>query len=179
MATYKRDEVVNNSFSAPMPKLRYVLRGLNSVLGVSKASQNPMTTFNAEIVCTGDGDTVVDYHDEKINVAGRKITYYIPYTEKNMSNVFEFYSKMGVELDEIDPENPPDTAFLKGIIFEAVLSAEPNIPRMAPAPGETEGKPIRDANGKEIINGYRITNNLGDILGLGEIPAKHSEKAPY
>jgi len=179
MATYKRSEVVNNSFNAPLPKASYILRVLKAELTVSKSSGNPMTTLEAEIICRGDGATVVECMGQKVNAAGRKTTYYIPYTEKSQTQVFEFYDKMGIHLDELDPENPPSPELLKSLTFEAILSAEPDIPRMAPRPGQAVGDPIKDSNGKEIIRGYRISNNLGDILGLSSVPEAHSKTAPY
>ena len=175
----KRDQVINSAFNAPFPKNRYVLRGIKSTTGISKSSGNPMATIEVEIVCNGSGNDIVEFEGQKVNVAGRKFVYYLVYTEENAQNVFDFFNKLNQPIEEFDPQNPPNTDFIKGLTFDAILSTQPNIPRHPPGPGKKVGDPIKDANGKDIVNGYSVSNQLSDILGLAEIPTKSSEDRAF
>ena len=178
MAKLTKDNVVKSGMSAFLPRNRYTLRGLEAKGGLSKSSGNPMITFKAEVLCNGDGLTVIESLGEQVDISGKHVTYYIPFTEGSAANVLEFFEKLGHPLEEgFDPEallaeeeELPDVKFLKGLIFDAVLSSEERIPRMAPAKGEKVGETIKGADGKPLSMGWNVTNQLSDICGLSEIP---------
>jgi len=174
----KRNEIVRNGNNAAFAPARFVLRGLKAAFEFSKSSGNPMHHLDAEIVCTPEGEEVVEHNGEKVNVAGTKLTYYLPYTEKSASNIFDFFEKMGHPIEEIDPNNAPDMTWFKGCIFEAIISSIPRMPRTAPKPGEAVGDFIKGSDGKPIVTGYQVSAQLGEILGVSELPAKAASN-PY
>jgi hypothetical protein len=124
-------------------------------------------------VCDGNGLDIIEVDGVKYNIAGVKGTVYLTYSEKNMDNVFNFFEACGhPEIDDIDPENPPDLNWLDGMLLDAIVNAEPNYARLAPKPGQQVGDIIKDAQGNNVIRGYRVNIGLNGILGISTVVAQ-------
>lgn len=154
-----RNSIVRNGSNGPLPRDRYTLRCLKAEFGQSKSSGNPMITLKCEIVAPEE----IEHGGTKYNISGRDVTFYASLSDKAIGDVFDLYDKFGQTLDTIDRENP-DTAIFEGKTFDAILSAEEQFAQKMVAPGQYER--IKDANGKDISQGYRVQAQIRDILGL-------------
>lgn len=163
-----RSEVVKSGATCELPRDRYTLRVLKHTFGLSKSSGEPMTTVETEILKDSQGNSEITVNGINYNIASLKVVYYISYSEKNMGNVYDLFERLGNPVEEINRSNP-DTKFLNGLVFDAVLSSKRRIARKAPQPGEKEGQPILDSEGKEVSTGFEVSNNLGDILGVSSL----------
>jgi len=160
MAKLTKDSIEMSAFNARIPRDRYTLRIIKVEQAVSKSSNNPMLIVTAEVLGKDGNETVTNERGERVNVAGVQITYYLVLNEKNAGRLFEFFSKLGFNCDEIDTENPLQDKQLEGVIFDAILSSEERIPY-----GQ-DNKPITGRDGKPVSLGYVIQSNTSDIVGL-------------
>jgi len=166
MPVYKKSDIVNSGRNCCLPRQRYTLRGLKQTFGMS-SNDNPMVTWECEIMAGPDGSPVIEVDSKKFDIAGVPVRFFITYTEKTVAQVLDLFEKLGHgEIEEIDTENPPDTKFLDGLVFDAILSAEPRVVRQQRKQGQAVGEPILDKDGKEITNGIEIKAFLNEILGV-------------
>jgi hypothetical protein len=107
---------------------------------------------------------IVEQGGTKYNISGREVAFYASLSDKAIGDVFDLYDKFGADnVQTIDRENP-DTTLFEGKTFDAILSAEEQFAQKMVAPGQYER--IKDANGKDISQGYRVQAQIRDILGL-------------
>lgn len=172
MAKLNLKGAVQSGINCELPRARYSLRGLKQTFGKS-SSDNPMITWKTEIIAGPDGSEIIEHNGKKIDIGGYPVTYFITFSEKNLANCRDFFVKMGREdianMEDFDPENPPDMSWLESVTFDAVLEAVPRIVRGRSMVKGKLGDPLLDKDGKEIVNGFEVKANLGDILGLSSL----------
>ena len=156
----------------PLPRDRYTLRIKQASFGISKSSQNPMITWNCEIV-SPDKIKVggVEYPLDTVEV----IYYLILIDDKgNLAKIIgppnpSLMERLGLKngIDIITP----DTNQFEGLCFDAILSA---VERKETKPDpENPGRfiPMLDGEGKQITRGWQIQTDITGILGAATPPS--------
>jgi len=156
-----------------LPRNRYTLRCVEEEFVQSKNSGNPMIHREWEIVLP----EVVTVDGKEKEIGGLKVPQYHTIivmedgtrndekSDKALDRFLTERRNLGLPADEVDDENPP--LDVKGMLVDAILSAEEQVARQDPTPeeraqGKKIGQPIKDADGKDIKN-YRI--RLEQVLG--------------
>lgn len=166
--SFKRADAVLQGSKVNLERYRYVLRIKDAKFGPSKSSGNPMITVETEIL--GIRDENGEFKTEYVNAAGQRckvseidVPYYLTLTDKSIDNVFTFFDRLGNPVEDINPENP-DTEWMKGKYFEAVIFSEEQFIQ------GPDRKPILDANGQKVSNGFRPVAVINQIIGVCEAP---------
>lgn len=153
----------------------YISEGLYRarVLGTKSVPKNssgkPMTTLSCEII----DPEAITVNGENVRVAGRQFQLYLIHNVErtgwaSQEQVLRFADKLKVELgtdENGEPEYDTDLhkEYFHGMEFDIVLRAEEDVKRYAPKPGQKQGDPILDGEGKQISSGWRITANPDDV----------------
>lgn len=161
--------------NVPFPKNRYTLRCTDETMETSSAG-NLMLHRTWEI-CSPTPVQSVD-GQKQLDIDGLKMEQYVTFrifengeletekTAKAINALREDLQLLGFEEDSFDDENPPLIA--KGKVVDAIVYGKKNASYMEPTPeerakGQKVGKPIKDANGKDVVV-YQL--QIETILGL-------------
>lgn len=161
-----------------LPRNRYTVQCNEETFEISKSSGNPMIVRTWEVV---QPESVKIGGVDKI-IAGVEVKQYLSLkssnedgsrddakSDKALARLRDENENLGIPTAVIDDENPELKC--KGIVADAILSAEEYAQRLDPTPeqlakGQKFGDPIKDANGKEV-KGWRV--KLDQILGLSAV----------
>lgn len=164
----KSSEMATNA-GGWIPEMLYRVRCIGTAFTKENSSKQPMTTLKCEIIdpekTTVDGKEVV--------LAGRPFQMFLIHNVSrtgwaSQEQVMEFCKKLGIETgvdDRGEPEYDTDLhkEYYHGMEWDMVLSCEEQIRRHPRQPGEKEGKPILDGEGKEISMGFQVRANPSDV----------------
>jgi len=78
------------------------------------------------------------------------------------ARAYQFMDKLGLDVNDTFDPNDHEELF-KGMAWDMILSAEENIARKEPKPGQKQGDPIKDGEGKPIMLGYRVNAQPDDV----------------
>lgn len=139
--------------------------------GKSKAG-NEQFTLETEIVAPSE----VESDGSKYALAGQEITFYLGVSDKKaegakqspLAALKEFHTKLGLPLS-VDPENPP----YEGLVFEYLATSQEDKMKRRNRDGSWEI--LKDAQGKDRVNGWVWSNFLGNVVG----PSSWSAENPY
>lgn len=163
MAVVTPDQVVRSG-NFPLPPTRVTNRCMKASFKKSN-SGNPMTVLECEVVCGPNGEQVVEVGKDKCKIAGMKLTYWLPYTDGMMANIFDLNEKLFGTREAIDTDNP-DTKQYEGLCFDAIISIEQTPKMTKTAAGEYV--PILDAKGQKVMQ-FQTKAQITDILGLSDV----------
>lgn len=159
MAVYRRSDVVKGG-QFEIPKDLYRVRVLNSSFGTSSGG-HPMTTLKMEII---HPESIVVNGEDKM-LAGRKFSVWLmhnPDEQWGQARVFDFCDKLGIDVgDDYDPSLHKE--YFVGMEFDAILRSEENVKRKDRQPGQKQGDPILDGEGKPISVGWNILMNIEEV----------------
>ena len=173
MPQYNTKTAVADS-NSQLPQGTYIARvlkfdhqGPNSAKYKEKGYE--MTTLTCEIV---QPDKVTLPDGTEARSAGRRFNFWLMWNSEESwgtgRNITAIAKMLGISKDEVNI-NTDDPESLKLVFgnrhFQVILSSEENIKRAERQKGEKQGKPILDAFGKEIKDGWRVKAQLDDIAG--------------
>lgn len=167
MIIKKEDVVQGGKVQIPMTLGRVRIAGVKSKDTAAKEDRPsyPMTVLECEVI----EPEQIEHNGAKINLAGRKFFINCLHWsgEPWGQATFDTFAKKLGHTDGYDAEGNYNTAAfesLKGWEFDYFLSTPTEDVKRAPRlPGEKLGKPLVDATGKQMSNGWPIHADLGNV----------------
>lgn len=167
MGKVSANEVVRTG-RCPLPWDAYICRVIDAKFAPSKKGK-PMTTLSCEVISKRDKTTEVEVNGVRYDVAGQRFQMYLLYTvdgkdpetgefkRGQISNVFAINDKLGIEMPEIDTDNPDVQPYIgKGFIAMLQGNAEPY--------RGADGQPVLDAEGKQVQGPVQIQVQPSNII---------------
>lgn len=136
-----------------------------------------MTELQCEII---EPETMIDpASDKEITIAGRRFSIWLlhnPAESWGQARVLEFCKKLNIDVgDTYDTDLHREMFF--GMEFDINLTSEEDFKRFPKKPGQKVGDIMKDGQGNNISNGWRINANVDAVPELCN-PVKN-DNIPY
>jgi hypothetical protein len=140
-----------------IPTRLYRVRCIGTKFGKSGKGHD-MTTLDIEII----DPEFVNINGQEYRVTGRQAKMWllhVPGETWGQGRVFGFMDKLGIQYGE-EYDTDLHKEYFMGMEWDMVLSSEETLARHPKQPGEKEGAPILDGEGKPISSGFQIDADI-------------------
>ena len=171
MATINRSEIgqkAENSYSVPPIGESAVAFQVMNAVGEVPEGKNPRVKLECEVIAP---DTVENKNTgAPVDIKGLKATYYLAFSEKGTAMVFDICDKLGVEVDEIDPQDEEQMEALAkqfdDLMFQAIISSSERTKTEQDPENPGKYRVMKGIDGKPLKLGHQLENAPFNIVGL-------------